>query len=1427
MIKPQKSDAAESNAGDDFHILWTVRKAIGLLNFNKDGLKRISIEGLDYADKAIEDPDGDICLGVDLTEYYGGKDVKSAKRVIISQLKYSTRHPNLEWTASRVCAGRKGTSGSIIHRLATLFKGLSVKTDRKVILKKLKIKLVSNRPASSSLLQAINAVQKILSTNPVLTNASLKKLLDSKQVIEIKKIEKASLLKGQQFVDFLRVLDFSDCHVDSRYELKQNLIRSISQLGSVDAKEEYSVLKELVGSKMMPEAKRRNSLTQTEVLYAFKRSDLSDLFPAPSHFESQNGFIVREQISSIIKEIKRSNSLIVLHGGAGIGKSTITNQIQAHLPRGSVSVVYDCYGGGAYLNSDDRRHRHENVFMQLSNELAQLAGSPFLLIHQPSDTQYIRAFKKRLTEACDIIRKSSPSAIVAIIIDAADNSVTAATQKDEHSFVQDLITMQLPPGSRLIVTSRTERLASLKLPDSCNEIEIKSFSNQETETFLLQAGYTPSSKEVESFKKFTYATPRVMSYALSMPGITLREKLKPLKPGGKNLDDIFKFQIQDAIKRSGNKQAIEGFLKYVITLPRPVPVNYLMKLGSVNKNAVQDISSDLWKGFIHENGKFSFRDEDFETYIRKTYQAGTKEYDTIADLFLQEATSQEYASINLAFALSHAGRKDQLLDIVLEQKFLKLPLDPIKNKEVFVERTRQAMRHCTEADHFKLLQLQMVAAEAAKTNQAIENILVNHPELASSYGNLETNQKLYFKEGNPGWFGRVHFRSAAIFSRSAESYDLAQQHLEKAREWCRYRDKLKDERADKFPLNARDIAYGAEAVLRLSGPKRCIQWLEGWQPKEAVREAAKVLIKTLIETSDEGQLKDWFKGQSFCVEIQLHIVKLFFDHGMLPPVSISDTLKILRQLKKSKQKPDVSVLKSLLSFCEYALMRKTAYRVIEPYLNLIDVSPPEYAPRFFDKAAREIYTVDLLFRKAVIKSIYSKTKLAPADFYPEKLIKELSDPENKYRENRLKRELDDLYKHILPMYETRAAFLLKRGTTESRSKKLTETLKALDKDWEFSYKYQRDLPHLYRFLSVKLLDIVFYTTPLPAINAIKSSFLIRKKSNIDLQLSIAGRISLNKTFEKQVLIILAEADTAIQDASVSAGQKVDYLKEATVIASRVSKSAGKEFFDKMVSAANEIDLDAFDQIKSIDAIAGVNQFNQPKLANDFARYVEYCGKLLADWDHFPWDEGIKGIAKLDISSAFSVLCRWDHRHSRDISDHFVHILKAALRQGYIDHLTAASLLPINKFYWPTLNELYALILEGFDRSGDHTRKNVFIKTIFRDIQLYSSGRIDFLEGFIELIEAGKYLDRTLLEEIRGYCNRVFSMCKSPKEPTHKTKHKSNILAEKRAYTKYVKLVDISNSEQIRTFIQKLRKRNKYGYFNEDLACELLQTYYLS
>ncbi len=83
-FKKSITDADLSSAGNDFHILWSLKKSLELLNFEKAGIKAITIEGFEKNLSRKIDFSGENFLGIDLTEYFGGNDFKSSESIVIS-----------------------------------------------------------------------------------------------------------------------------------------------------------------------------------------------------------------------------------------------------------------------------------------------------------------------------------------------------------------------------------------------------------------------------------------------------------------------------------------------------------------------------------------------------------------------------------------------------------------------------------------------------------------------------------------------------------------------------------------------------------------------------------------------------------------------------------------------------------------------------------------------------------------------------------------------------------------------------------------------------------------------------------------------------------------------------------------------------------------------------------------------------------------------------------------------------------------------------------------------------------------------------------------------------------------------------------------------------------------------------------------------
>ncbi len=148
-----------------------------------------------------------------------------------------------------------------------------------MVLKKTTIKLISNRPASPLLSKLVSKAKLLLVSNP--NNATVELLKKKSKITEYKAIDKLQLASGlpsKTFILFLSLLDFSDCNSDSRYILKQNSLKSLTDLGAFDARDQLAILESLLRNKTLPDAKSTNRITKEDILTHFKFPDLESCF---------------------------------------------------------------------------------------------------------------------------------------------------------------------------------------------------------------------------------------------------------------------------------------------------------------------------------------------------------------------------------------------------------------------------------------------------------------------------------------------------------------------------------------------------------------------------------------------------------------------------------------------------------------------------------------------------------------------------------------------------------------------------------------------------------------------------------------------------------------------------------------------------------------------------------------------------------------------------------------------------------------------------------------------------------------------------------------------------------------------------------------------------------------------------------------------
>ncbi len=1411
-------DAAESNAGDYYHSIWAVRKSLELLNFKPGGLKALGVESLNIKDE--QNLERRSLLGIDLTEYYGGATFATSDRVVVSQVKYSTRHSAKAWSAADICRGKKvGTADSIIDRLGYFFNDFSSKNPSQIA--KLSLKLVSNRPVSpdlSAALQKIKTQVGISTSATGITFLQLQKIVTTQELKILDRLKKAAGVDTQLLPLFLAALDFSDCHAGSTLDQKIKSYEAISRLGNMESRDQFAKLRELIIDRMLPANRGNNVLYKEDILFLFGFNDFTDLFPVNNKISLPANVVPRAQLSDVITLITDpAVSMICLHGAAGIGKSTLVSGLPGLLPPGSQSIVFDCYGGGAYNDSEDRRHKPEHALLHLANELALACGTSFLLLRGNNSDYYVKGLKKRMVNAVAAIQEVNPFGLLVFFIDAADNSMAAANRFHSENFITELSGMSLPQGCKVIFSSRTERLDSLLLPSKVRLFEIAPFSKPETIAYL--AGFFSGTPEslADEFHRLTYATPRVMSYVMEIPGQTLAEKIGVLKPNGKTLEQLFQLRIHEATLKVSDTSIVTRFLTGLVALPAPAPETLLLNLSGLTGGQLADLRTDLWQGLIYENGSFLFRDEDLETFVRQMYPVDESAYKTVAMLLLHQAGSNEYASIHLGIFLSHAGMKSELFNIVLNRELLQVPADPIKNKEIFVERVRLAMKLATKGD-LDFYKLQFIAAEAAKSNDIIENILLNHAELAAAYGNLQTNQKLYFQSGNPQWFGPVHFRNAAVFSRDRQNRQLAAAHFQKGESWLRYRENLSADEKAKFEFNSRDIAYGAEAVLRIYGPRACANYVNNWNPKAFSYQVLQDLLETLISLETNSQLNAWFRPFNLKLrpDLRIMVISLFFRNGLKVGFDWKDILaRPLLFSRLSKTLP-LFFQETLITYIEFAIREKAGLNEVQPFLDLITQKYSQHLPGFYNSGIDDaaLIEMDLLFRVKSINKYLNGDSYTLPDFYPEGMRNAFAgkDTKEQHKYADYKSKLNRVFKHLLRIYDCRAGLLLGRVPEKATIVQVEKIVKGISDDWELRYQHEYQYQRIRKFMAMKMLDMVFHCKKQQALQFICNGFDPKKSNDIHPLLAIAESISQRPSFHEFSLKLLQQIESSVVNDMLSGSEMMDYYKRATIIASRIAKTEGKYYFDKMVLASNEIDEEAYDQIRAIRIITDGLNLNEPELAFDFARYVEYCSARLGNGEHFPWDEAINAIADIDIRTLWPVTCRWDHRNTRKTKEHFIELLHLSLRKGLMDHRMIAGLLPMNRYYGRWMLKIIQPILDGFDAEGSAPQKSAFVSSYIRDLKLHIDARSDLriVGELLAMIDNGKFIDPQIVADFRDYYAQVKKLTGYSPEPKETVQRKHNSPLGK-TISRHLKKIKIDAELNLNTLLVELRHLAENNY----------------
>ena len=1328
--------ARGSNTGDEFHELWAVRQALRLLDATSD-LEAITVEGVTVSDSEWD--------GVDCALLFGGRSLEGADRVELQQLKYSAANPNKKWTVARACTGKgQKPQTSLIRKLADAFKELEKEREGKS-LDTIKISLVTNQPVSPELTKIFEEAQKGVPndfTSPWQQG-------DPK----LHRLVAASGLPPDQFKRFATVVDLQG-ETGSRFSIEDEMLSEIAKWADIEFRETANRLRKYIRERMLPERARERIITKQNVLIQFGVSDEDVLFPCQSRIQSVENPVSRNAAQAVVGAMVEDTQRICFHGAGGVGKTTALQEIASSLPDGSEMIIFDCYGGGSYLDASALRHRPRDAFMQLSNELAQRLRLPMLL--EPiSKRDFARAFRKRLDIAAETLNSVHPGGFLTIAVDAADNSITAAEDRGDVSFVSELMSFSsLPSNVRVIVSARTGRLDKLKLPLDFAKIKLPAFTHDETAANIQHHWEAPRSW-VEEFHRFSGGNPRVQSYAFKHAGEVGRNALRALQPEGKNLDQLFEERFEFALNKSGETDLIERVCAGLVVLPRPIPVAELAHVLNLPEPQVIDICADLAPGVRRDADLISLSDEDFEDYLRRKGNSVEQEIQhEAAERFLANADSDSYAALNVAPLLFAAGKDGKLLGFVEctpEPKATVVP-DPVRRREIHDQRLLYAIRVCREAgDTARALRFVLLGAEAVGTKEATKSLLASFPRLTAKYAK-ETASRLIL--GDPDHIADHGSLLFHLLAEDAEKEDAIgfRESRRGLRAWLRARrDNYEIQRRESrhgraWPISPDDVAANLYVTAVRNGADAVIDHFSRLRPFRLAIATGKAFVDRLLieerfELAEEIAKKCPAWQAVFllvplaCAGREIDLDRLASGLAVLKRRFRLDAGILERHMPKNIGAYVIdTVLSAIEILVNHGLHTDTCITILSPFLDSdlrrIDKRHDSEAP-LLDAILRAYCLSEIINDRVVNASDVLIGRPKPED--------DTSSRDRRRYEDDHDRLLANVISTITPIYAERAKIII--GQDISRDVNLEGLGRALERDtWQF------DRSHWASDIRARIAEglTVLIAVGAQAREVMTHAFDLRRglwPHGDNGARELCTRFTMIPELHADLLEKITEAARETKHKRTGAKDKSRTLATFAKLLIPISPDDANIVFKNAIDAASELDFEVAAQLIFLGSVIEHAKiaFPEDRRPDAFAvaEIVNDAAIRLEGMEDFPVDEAMSAIAHLDVPTALAAAARWDDCNVASLGATLPPVLSVALKTGYLNSAQVATLLCLHD---ETPAELLQSVMEQAVQEGNDMASSI-AKECARDSLIGRLPWHDDLEPLIARHGQGKWTKR--------------------------------------------------------------------------------------
>lgn len=1222
-----------SRDGDQFHYLWASRRALLLLS-NETKLRQLTIEGV----SPIEFDNQHVTEGeyvVDVAEYYGGDNFKTANKIKYYQLKHTTVAKEEPFPPSKL----KNTLEGFSERYSRLVEVVG----KEIAQAKLEFIFVSNRPIHVGFHESIT---QIASGNPTSQTNQ-------------KKIEDFTSLKGSELSDFCKLITF-DINADDYWEQRNILaFETARYLPGPDA---YSAmnLKELITRKALSESKNDNSINKIDVLRALN-TDTNNLFPATNKIEQIKNPIFRAQEEQFVAYILNdpSNTFIIQAEG-GVGKTVFASHINEFLPSDSVSILYDCFGSGDYRNLSTFRHTHRVALVQIANEIASKGlCHPLIPSSLATDSDYIRAFLSRIQQASEKLHYINPNAVISIVVDAADNAQMAAEELGEtRSFIKDLLKEPFSENVKLISFCRPYRLQLLDAPSSVKNLCLDPFTIEETRYHLEQHYSQISSQDLLEFHRLTSQNPRIQKMALTRKQ-TLPDTLRFFGTNPKSIEDTISDLLEAAINEIKKDNFIENYeidrLCESIAILRPlIPIKVLEQLSQVSAAQIRSFISDIGGHPIRLLDDYiQFVDEPTETWFRDKYRPYNIESlrTYVATLKPLTKNSPYIASI-LPHLMLESEEYQELFDTVLHS--LLLPeTSSLEKRHIEVQRLQFAIKAGIKLDRLldvAKLSLKAGGESAAQTRQNI--LITENLDLAAIF--FEDNRiqemlanNIFVLENR--WVGAKFAYEAQLMSYKKNLVVEAGSKLRIAKEWFNNWFKLPDIEKRQKPIGNNDITKIFITHFNIYGVEESLIWLNKWKSKLFIYDVAAQVAQEFLLHNRFSDLKSMLEHAGNNIYFTLGVVTEAIDQNfVISKPYLTRSFRILSyksviiRLNDHNKPLRLHVITNYLIACLKAGVCDSiaASDVLSRYM------PTELPYELKDTHGH--FSKSIHLTAYALLSKWRGEVLAVEDIINENTADKIKNS-NSYSETE---DTIGSLKKLIPWYTLLVNSLLSDTPVTDIEEVIDSAKNTLNIPNSDSYRFNLRMADDIAQVWFAIIIVNNYNID-KLVTELFDYFDNRKINLTPKTLNKFIRICCQYPDLEDMAYELSQQnfERAVQ-SKVNANEILEDIVEVARAILPLDKMQSESYFGKAIEVSGKIGDENFSRWEALTYHAFnieniVHDDNHPELAYRFARCAELTHKYMYE-DHFNWEKSVKALVNIHPTSSLTIASRWrDRRFGED------------------------------------------------------------------------------------------------------------------------------------------------------------------------------------